>query len=144
VGSRNHLLYGAWKSQGKEVPMLGSGHLLAHCEIWGISVVSSSSDVDFRCQYSQTGFSLLLSGFLFFLCSLTRCLAPASLKLRPYGAIQICLLLLLLSRQHCDLIMGIHLGSVSTYTCFVLYAISKLDQTNDICLSGLSTQAVST
>jgi len=38
----------------------------------------------------------LLSGFLFFLCSLTRCLAPAPLKLRPYGAIQICLLLLLL------------------------------------------------
>jgi len=30
----------------------------------------------------------LLSGFLFFLCSLTRCLAPAPLKLRPYGAIQ--------------------------------------------------------
>ena len=38
----------------------------------------------------------LLSGFLFFLCSLTRCLAPAPLKLRNYGAIQICLLLLLL------------------------------------------------
>ena len=31
----------------------------------------------------------LLSGFLFFLCSLTWCLAPAPLKLRPYGAIQI-------------------------------------------------------
>jgi len=38
----------------------------------------------------------LLSGFLFFLCSLTRCLVLAPLKLRPYGAIQICLLLLLL------------------------------------------------
>ena len=38
----------------------------------------------------------LLPGFLFFLCSLTRCLAPAPLKLRPYGATQICLLLLLL------------------------------------------------
>jgi len=38
----------------------------------------------------------LLSGFIFFLCSLTRCLALAPLKLRPYGAIQICLLLLLL------------------------------------------------
>ena len=37
----------------------------------------------------------LLSGFLFFLCSLTRCLAPAPVKLRPHGAIQICLLLLL-------------------------------------------------
>jgi len=29
------------------------------------------------------------SRFLFFLCSLTRYLAPAPLKLRPYGAIQI-------------------------------------------------------
>jgi len=38
----------------------------------------------------------LLPGFFFFLCSLTHCLAPAPLKLRPYGAIQICLLLLLL------------------------------------------------
>jgi len=38
----------------------------------------------------------LLSGFLVLLCSLTRCLAPAPLKLRPYGVIQICLLLLLL------------------------------------------------
>ena len=38
----------------------------------------------------------LLPGFLFFLCSLTRCLAPAPLKLRPYGAKPICLLLLLL------------------------------------------------
>jgi len=35
-------------------------------------------------------------GFLFFLCSLTRCLAPPPVKLRPYGAIRICLLLLLL------------------------------------------------
>ena len=33
-------------------------------------------------------------GFLFFPCSLTRCLDPAPLKLRPDGAIQICLLLL--------------------------------------------------
>jgi len=34
--------------------------------------------------------------FLFFLCSLTCCLAPAPLKLRPYGTIQICSLLLYL------------------------------------------------
>ena len=40
----------------------------------------------------------MLTGFLFFLCSLTRCLAPAPLKLRPYGAMQICLLLLLLTK----------------------------------------------
>ena len=38
----------------------------------------------------------LFPGFLFFLCSLTCCLAPAPLKIRPYGTIQICLLLLLL------------------------------------------------
>jgi len=31
----------------------------------------------------------LFPGFLFFLCSLTRCLTAAPLKLRPYGAIQI-------------------------------------------------------
>ena len=37
----------------------------------------------------------LLPGFLSFLCSLTRCLAPARLKLRHNGAIQIYLLLLL-------------------------------------------------
>jgi len=36
------------------------------------------------------------AGVLFFLCPLTRCLAPAPLKLRPYDAIQMCLLLLLL------------------------------------------------
>jgi len=35
----------------------------------------------------------LFPGFLFFLCSLTRCLTPAPLKLLPYVAIQICLLL---------------------------------------------------
>jgi len=40
--------------------------------------------------------SRAVSGFFFFLRSLTRCLPPAPLKLRPYGAIQICLLLLLL------------------------------------------------
>ena len=38
----------------------------------------------------------LLPGFLSFLCSLTRCLAPAPLKSRSNIAIQICLLLLLL------------------------------------------------
>jgi len=47
------------------------------------------------CNYQAKDIPLL-SGFLFFLCSLTHCLAPAPLKLRPYGAIQICLLLLLL------------------------------------------------
>ena len=40
--------------------------------------------------------SVSFPGFLFFLCSLTCCLAPAPLKLRPYGAVQICSLLLLL------------------------------------------------
>ena len=45
---------------------------------------------------SRVMFFSLLPGFLFFLCSLTRCLAPALLKLRPYGAVQIWLLLLLL------------------------------------------------
>jgi len=38
----------------------------------------------------------LLSGFLSSLCSVAHCLAPAPLKLRPYGTIQIRLLLLLL------------------------------------------------
>jgi len=33
---------------------------------------------------------------LVFLCSLTCCLAPAPLKLRPYGAIQICYLIIIL------------------------------------------------
>jgi len=44
----------------------------------------------------------LLPGFPFFLCSLTRCLPPAPLKLLPYGAIQICLLLLLLLEGDLD------------------------------------------
>ena len=59
----------------------------------------------FRCSAPAVWNSLpktvdipVLPGFLFFLCSLTRCLAPAPLKLRPYGAIHICLLLLLLLR----------------------------------------------
>ena len=38
-----------------------------------------------------------------------------------------------------DLIMSIHLGSVSTYLCFILYIVSKQDKTNDIRLCGLST-----
>jgi len=38
----------------------------------------------------------LLSGFLSSLFSVAHCLAPAPLKLRPYGTIQIRLLLLLL------------------------------------------------
>ena len=45
------------------------------------TVLSSDSDAVFKLRHS--------SDFLFFLCSLTRCLAPAPLKLRPYGAIQI-------------------------------------------------------
>ena len=40
--------------------------------------------------------------------------------------------------------MSFHLGGVSTYACFVLYIVSKWDQTNDIHLSRLSTSAVST
>ena len=43
-------------------------------------------------QLFSLGFKL--PGFLSFPCSLTRCLAPAPLKLRPNDAIQICLLLL--------------------------------------------------
>ena len=39
---------------------------------------------------------LFSQGFPVFLCALTRCLSSAPLKLRPYGAIQICLFLLLL------------------------------------------------
>ena len=34
--------------------------------------------------------------------------------------------------------MTIHLGRVSTYPCFILYTVSKRDQTNDIHLSRLS------
>ena len=33
----------------------------------------------------------------------------------------------------------IHLGRVSIYPCFILYIVSKRDQTNNIHLSGLST-----
>ena len=40
--------------------------------------------------------------------------------------------------------MRIHLGRVSTYPCFILYIVSKWDQTIDIHLSGLCTYAVST
>ena len=43
-----------------------------------------------------------------------------------------------LSGQHWDLLMSIHLGSVSTSPCFILYIVSKRDRTNDIHLSGLS------
>jgi len=57
------------------------------------TVLSSDSVAVFK---SRLKTFLLASGFLFFFCSLTRCLAPAPLKFRPYGAIQICLLLLLL------------------------------------------------
>jgi len=49
------------------------------------SVLNSDSVAVFKSRLKTT----LFSGFLFFLCSITRCLAPAPLKLRPYGAIQI-------------------------------------------------------
>ena len=42
-----------------------------------------------------------------------------------------------LSGQHWGLIMSIHLGRVCTYPCFILYDVSKWEQTNDIRLSGL-------
>jgi len=45
------------------------------------------------CLCSDLAVSLVFPSFLFFLCSLTRCLVPAPLKLLPYGSIQICLLL---------------------------------------------------
>jgi len=41
-----------------------------------------------------------------------------------------------LSGQHWDPIMSTHLGRVSTCPCFILYIVSKRDQTNDIHLSG--------
>ena len=43
-----------------------------------------------------------------------------------------------LSRWHWDLIMSIHLGRLSIYPCFITYVVSKLDQTNDIRLSGIN------
>jgi len=43
------------------------------------------------CSFLKSKDIPLFQGFLF-LCSLTRCLAPAPVKLRPYGAIEICLL----------------------------------------------------
>jgi len=42
-----------------------------------------------------------------------------------------------LSGWHWDLIMSIHLGRLSIYPCFITYVVSKLDQTNDIRLSGI-------
>ena len=55
------------------------------------TVLNSDSVAIFK---SRLKIFLFSHGFLSFLCSLTRLLAPAPLKLRPYGAIQICLLLL--------------------------------------------------
>jgi len=55
------------------------------------TVLSSDSVAVFK---SRLKTFLLFSQTFSSLCSLTRCLAPANLKLRPYGAIQICLLLL--------------------------------------------------
>ena len=40
---------------------------------------------------SATVFNPLLPGFLTFLVSVAHCMATAPLKLRPYGAVQICL-----------------------------------------------------
>ena len=51
----------------------------------------------------------LLPGFLSSLFSLTRCLAPAPLKLRPCGAIQVCLLLLSLGRLLISLTQALNL-----------------------------------
>ena len=39
-------------------------------------------------------------GFLFFVCSLARCLAPAPLELRPYGAMQICFIIIIIFLAH--------------------------------------------
>jgi len=57
------------------------------------TVLRSDFVVVFRSRLKTFLFS---QAFSFSLCSLTRCLAPAPLKLRLYGAIQMCLLLLLL------------------------------------------------
>ena len=76
----------------------------------------------------------LLPGFHYFLCLLTRCLATAPLKLQPNGAIQICLLLLLLLfPRHRDLflkmsrdpehITGIHYAQVFANISHSLYIL---------------------
>ena len=57
-------------------------------------------------------FNPIFPGFLFFLCSLSRCLAPLPLKLRPYGAIQICLLLL-------SLLLGVLLLFFKVVSCCI-------------------------
>ena len=49
-------------------------------EVWN-SLPKSVPNSDSVAVYAQS----LFPGFLFFLCSLTRCLAPATLKLRPYA-----------------------------------------------------------
>jgi len=54
------------------------------------TVLDSDSVAVFKSRWAKD--IPLFPGFLFFLCSLTRCLAPAPPKSRPYGAIQICFL----------------------------------------------------
>ena len=70
----------------------GSGWV-GECFFWyrTIQVVELTTE-----NCSVAVFKSRLPGFLLFLYSLTRCLAPVPLKLRPYGAIQMCLLSLLL------------------------------------------------
>ena len=54
------------------------------------------------CLCSDLAVNLFFPSFLFFLCSLTRCLVPAPLKLLPYGSIQIYyyFILFFIAHQH--------------------------------------------
>jgi len=65
-------------------------------------------------ELKSKGFSRLFPGFFFFLRSLTRCLPPAPLKLRPYGAIQIYLLLLLLIERRVGRATSVELKRLET------------------------------
>ena len=68
-----------------------------------VIVLKSRLWYDIRCYFNMHSKAdiPLLPGFLFFLCSLTCCLALVPLKLRLHGAIQICLLLLFFkAHQH--------------------------------------------
>ena len=67
--------------------------------VWNLlpkTVLSSDSVAVFKSKQKQIP---LLPGFLFFLCSRTRCLAPAPLESRSYGAIQICLFIVIIINQ---------------------------------------------
>ena len=68
-----------------------------------VIVLKSRLWYDIRCYFNMHSKAdiPILPGFLFFLCSLTCCLALVPLKLRLHGAIQICLLLLFFkAHQH--------------------------------------------